>query len=157
MKPIVIPAHTARLFWAKVDKSGDCWLWTAFKNQQGYGRIKVLHRPILAHRLAWQLTYGVIKDDELCVCHHCDVRLCVRPDHLFLGTLRDNNLDRTRKGRTRSGTASGAKRGFYLEPPIVQRPVDQTIRATHNETRRGSQLSVEHGVTMDVMDWMRHR
>lgn len=84
----------AERFWAKVKKTEDCWLWTAALNSDGYGSIP----PHKAHRLSWQLHFGPIPDG-LFVCHRCDVRHCVRPDHLFLGTQQDNVNDMRRKGR----------------------------------------------------------
>lgn len=89
-------------FWQKVDKSGDCWLWTGHRSSKdGYGRLsrwKITRAPLLAHRHSWTLRYGAIPDG-LFVLHKCDVRSCVNPDHLFLGTARDNTHDMISKGR----------------------------------------------------------
>lgn len=79
-------------------KTETCWLWTGSKYKNGYGRIRSLKRGLLTHRVAWELTYGPIPD-ELQVCHKCDVRNCVRPDHLFLGTNDDNIRDMHSKNR----------------------------------------------------------
>lgn len=86
-------------FWDRVKKTESCWLWTGMVNRSGYGIFtpsKNYRR--LAHRVVWVLTNGPIPDG-LFVCHHCDVRNCIRPDHLFLGTQRDNIVDASRKGR----------------------------------------------------------
>jgi hypothetical protein len=91
-------------FWAKVSKGnemGACWLWTAAR-VQGYGRLKASGRQIDAHRLSYELHHGPIPPGRV-VMHHCDVRACVRPDHLEIGTIADNNADRDRKGRTVAG------------------------------------------------------
>lgn len=94
------PTPLADRFWPKVRKGGGCWEWTASMSH-GYGQIGVggkSGRPHHAHRVAWELTNGAIPAG-LFVCHHCDNKKCVRPDHLFLGTAKDNNQDRARKGR----------------------------------------------------------
>lgn len=87
-------------FWAKVSQTEDgCWLWTAYCNQKGYGRVGAEGRKVKsAHRVAWELMYGPILNG-LHVLHRCDNPSCVRPDHLFLGTNKDNAGDREAKGR----------------------------------------------------------
>ena len=95
-----ITGQDGRRFWAKVRKSDGCWLWQA-STSVGYGQINIGGRPQRAHRVAWELTFGGIPDG-LWVLHRCDTRLCVRPGHLFLGTVTDNNRDMFAKGRNRS-------------------------------------------------------
>lgn len=90
------------LFWTMVDKSGDCWLWLGGKSQ-GYGYINLGYQKLRrAHRLAWELTNGPIPNG-MCVLHKCDVRNCVRPEHLFLGTRVENVKDCMNKDRVRRG------------------------------------------------------
>lgn len=95
---------TEARFWAKVDKTGDCWVWTAATNPKGYGQFYV-EGMRLAHRVSWILAHGPIPDD-LCVLHRCDHPPCVNPAHLFLGTYADNNHDRDAKGRQRNQNAA---------------------------------------------------
>ena len=85
-------------FWEKVEKSDDCWLWTSGKNKFGYGQFRLEGRTRAAHRVAWELTHGPIPEG-MCVLHACDVRHCVRPDHIWLGTHNENTQDMLEKGR----------------------------------------------------------
>ena len=87
-----------------------CWEWTAHKNWLGYGRIgeSVTRKILYAHRVSYAIHYGPIPDG-LCVLHKCDNPGCVRPDHLFLGTEKDNAIDRQNKGR--SNPRKGEKHG----------------------------------------------
>jgi hypothetical protein len=78
-----------------------CWLWIGTVLTTGYGQIYDHPRRRAAHRISWELHRGEIPHG-LCVCHKCDVRSCVNPDHLWLGTHQDNNVDRARKGHNRN-------------------------------------------------------
>lgn len=85
-------------FNAKVNKTEGCWLWTGAKKTSGYGNFFVNERYVLAHRASWEMVNGPIQDG-LYVCHKCDTPSCVNPDHLFLGTPKDNQRDMYSKGR----------------------------------------------------------
>lgn len=90
----------AERFWDKVDQSGDCWEWIGARDTRGYGRILDRRAFRSAHRVSWELTHGDIPAGMF-VCHTCDNPPCVRPDHLWLGTNRDNQRDAVHKGRNR--------------------------------------------------------
>jgi len=89
-------------FWKHVHKTEDCWEWTSRLTKKGYGRFAVSQKRLAAHRASWFLHYGPIPEGMF-VCHHCDNPKCIRPDHLFLGTHRDNMRDMARKGRAIKG------------------------------------------------------
>ncbi len=87
----------------------ECWLWKGLKFRSGYGRIGSGcqgKRTVLAHRISYELYVGPIPDG-LCVCHRCDVRDCINPHHLFLGTKTENAADMDRKGRRARGSSHG--------------------------------------------------
>jgi len=89
------PPETLTRFWAKVEKRpAGCWLWTGSRDGCGYGTFSVGR----AHRVSWIIANGPIPQG-MRVLHHCDVPPCVRPDHLFLGTPKANNIDFMIKGR----------------------------------------------------------
>jgi len=133
-------------FWKYVNKTADCWLWTGAKTYGGYGVINSGGRDgkiIRAHRLSWELHNGPFPA-ELDVCHKCDNPSCVRPDHLFLGTAKDNVADMIHKGRRVMGPR---RRGE--EHPRARLTESQVlaIRAAHaSGTASQRQLAREYGV-----------
>ena len=93
-------AHGTTHFWSRVARSNSesCWEWQGGKTPDGYGKAGHKHRNYLAHRLAWELTFGPIPEG-LQVLHRCDNPPCCNPAHLFLGTHADNMRDMAAKSR----------------------------------------------------------
>lgn len=86
-------------FFDKVDMTEGCWLWKAgLRGKTGYGAFKLNGKVVDAHRVSYQINIGEIPDG-MCVCHSCDNRLCVNPNHLFLGSAKSNWKDGFDKGR----------------------------------------------------------
>lgn len=125
-------------FWSRVEKTDGCWLWRG-KVYGGYGRDYSpwgRQRGSLAHRIAWELSHGEIPNG-LCICHHCDVRNCVNPAHLFLGTVADNNRDRDAKGRQRTLRGSD---NWNAKLTVEQ------VAAIRSDPRPARILAAEYGI-----------
>lgn len=85
-------------FWKRVVKTNTCWIWNGKMAGNGYGQFLINYKGKYAHRFSYELHKGEIPKG-LCVCHTCDNPPCVNPNHLWLGTRKQNSQDMTRKGR----------------------------------------------------------
>lgn len=150
---IVIPA--ADRFWAKVEKTPTCWLWTA-SGHGGYGKFYVARdRPrVRAHRFSWELEHGPIPEG-LDVLHECDTPPCVRPSHLFLGTDEDNVRDMIEKGRQNWGVPERAARLLTWELVDAMRA---DMAAGMSRARAARKYGVNHRTASNVAlgrSWVR--
>lgn len=93
------------------DTNGGCWLWARAADARGYGSLLFNGRVTGTHRVSYILHKGEIPPGML-VCHKCDNPPCCNPDHLFLGTYRDNSVDMHRKGR--------ANQAFGADAPMAK-------------------------------------
>lgn len=98
-------------FWSNVDRSGSCWLWLGKKNSGGYGAFYWKGKRHTAHRVSWEIAAAGPVPKSMFICHHCDTRDCVRPDHLYAGTPHQNNMDCLARGRNGWKTHPGENNG----------------------------------------------
>ena len=133
-----------------MDSDTGCWLWTASTNRAGYGQIQVARKVRGAHRVSYELHIGPIPEGEgahgTCVLHRCDVRRCVNPDHLFLGSNIDNAQDMSRKGRAPRGQANGQAK--LTEQQALE------IRA---DTRTGRAIATDYGISKTAVHLIKTR
>lgn len=129
-------------FWTKVDQSGECWEWTAYRSRDGYGMIGLDLRGVdRAHRVAWRLMNGPIPPG-LQVLHRCDNPPCVNPAHLWLGTQAENIADMNRKGRSRKNPRRGSAvtTSKLKEPDVLA--IRVLIAEGHGPTAIGRRFGV---------------
>lgn len=126
-----------------VDNSSGCWNYSGRKDKNGYGifAAKSLTASRRAHRISWIIYNGKIPKG-MCVCHKCDNPTCVNPDHLFLGTIKDNNNDKMIKGRTPKGT-SHAHHGTNHPSSKVNEEQVKYIRNEYNRGKSVAEISKE--------------
>ena len=99
--------------YSRRDPLSGCWIWQASTQRQGYGLAGYRNRVWLAHRLAWTGAHGPIPAGKI-LCHRCDERRCVNPDHLFLGTWRVNMADLKAKRLRRSAAADTGRLHIFI-------------------------------------------
>lgn len=131
-------------FWSHVDKrNGDgCWVWIGSFVVTGYGTLQVKGKSVGTHRYSYELHFGPISNG-LFVCHRCDNRACVRPDHLFLGTIADNMNDAWSKQRMYpNGRHPGAK--LFPEQVIE-------IRQRYASGESSRRLSAEYQINLTTI------
>ena len=127
---------TDEQFWSKVDKTGECWLWTRGLNNDGYGTFKGMG----AHCYAYTITKGTIPKGML-VCHTCDNPPCVNPSHLWLGTHKENAADAKKKGRLHSGDQKSAAKLSRVQVAEIRQ---RWAEGNTSLRRLGAEYGVSH-------------
>lgn len=110
--PMISDPFVLARFFKEVDQSAldGCWAWGGLISSNGYGRFSYKDKHRLSHRVSYQIFFGEIPDGFV-VCHKCDVRNCVNPLHLWLGTQSDNLKDASEKGRMYRPDTNAEKNG----------------------------------------------
>lgn len=125
-------------FLAKVQVRADgCHEWIGAKQSNGYGRFNPFGKSMYAHRFSALLKYGLIHHD-FDICHSCDNRNCVNPEHLFIGSRKDNMQDCQKKGRTARGSKLSKK---LKDEDVIQ------IRKLYQNGIKNKELAKKFGVT----------
>lgn len=134
---------TEERFFSKVDKdiSNGCWLWTGGMDTSGYGVFYYEGKLHRAHRVS--LILAEVEVGDLLVCHKCDIRNCVNPDHLFLGTQSDNIQDMVKKGRQNIGLRDNEHNG-HTKIPNQDIILIREMYASKNYTQK--QLAIQFGL-----------
>ena len=134
-------------FWRQVNKTPTCWLWNGWKLNSGYGETFWKPKKILAHRLSYIIAHGGIPAGKH-ILHKCDVPLCVRPDHLYLGTDIENHRDMVERGRTTAG-----ERHFRARLTDEQaREIRERHVYVHRRKTNQRELATEYGVSVATIN-----
>ena len=133
-------------FWAKVNKTDGCWLWEGVTTPNGYGMFPVpgTRKSVSSHRFSWEQANGEIPQG-LSVLHRCDVRACVNPEHLFLGTQMDNMIDMMKKRYPD---------GILLDRTITTREAAALLGLSPSQVTRLANAGRLAGASKLGRDWM---
>lgn len=140
-------------FWEGVGAEVDtgCWPWVRSRSRGGYGQFAdmVSKKTVAAHRRSWEIHHGPVPPG-LWVLHRCDNRRCVRPDHLFLGTAKDNTQDKINKGRgnTPSGESHYASRLTSAQVRSIRERYRPPEKIGRGHTGTSRVLAEEFGCTV---------
>jgi hypothetical protein len=148
-------------FWNKVDKGAGCWEWAGCRHLNGYGVIGHNYKTYLAHRVSYEISFGIIPEGML-VCHKCDNRSCVNPDHLFIGSYHDNVIDMISKGRGDTnglmpGWNKGKSSSICGERHQSAKLSESIVIDILNSEEYGTVLADRYGVSRSVISCIRRR
>lgn len=141
-----MPPVTPESFWARVNKSSDCWEWQGSLNTYGYGQVRLNQKQKLVHRVSWEWANGTTIPKGLWCLHRCDNRRCVRPDHLFIGTVQDNVDDMVLKGRGPKGSRNGLSK--LTDQQVIE------MRQRHQSGESFSAIARDYSITPENVSFI---
>lgn len=148
-----IPELSSGLMGLFIDKAvvnNGCWEWSGWKNDFGYGKLRIKNSAYLAHRVFYSYFVGEITDARPCVLHKCDNPACVNPNHLFPGTHAENMADMKNKGRARSGAYKGQQHPN-------KKLTDEQAREIILDSRSQRVIAKEYGVCQQNISNIKNR
>jgi hypothetical protein len=143
-----------RRFWFNVQKTPSCWLWIGARCPKGYGSIRRRDRTTSTHRWVWEQIHGPIPKGMV-ICHKCDIPGCVNPDHLFLGTYKDNAQDMIKKGRAKHDNPPFGENHPHAKLTEVQVKEIRELYATGQYSL--SKLAMKYGVCLQLISRIKQR
>lgn len=153
LEDLIIPGFMLEI--KKFPHPRGCWIWGGTVHvTTGYGKFSFLHGSYLAHRIAWMLFKGTIPDG-LWILHSCDTPPCVNPDHLFLGTQKDNTCDMWKKGRYHSHFMSGKFEFLKGENHPTAKLTAEQVRFIRKSPLTAVSISKMFGVSASVIGYAR--
>ena len=144
--------QTAESFWVRVKKSRKCWEWQGAQNNTGYGTVRWMNKTYTAHRVAAWLS-GLVESpnkptnakEKTHVLHKCDNRKCCNPDHFFIGSYSDNQLDAYAKKR--KVQPKGEKHTNALLTDVQANAIRKAYAKGHTQT----ELATIYGVSQTTI------
>ena len=161
---------TIDTFWGRVTKSVGCWEISGADNGNGYAVIYTKGEIIYAHRFSYELHFGPIPEGKM-ICHHCDNRRCVRPEHLYAGSRADNMRDMVQRRRAGAWThpeklvrgdahhsrvrpecmARGDRHGQRLHAPKLSKEKAREIREQAVQGKKTVDIAAHFGISRSMV------
>lgn len=134
-----------------------CWNWKLATCTSGYGKVKIAQKQYLVHRLVWELWHGPLPakgnkvKDNMCVLHKCDNRICCNPDHLFLGTYKENTDDMINKERDAKLMVKGEGN---IQAKLKRHQVEEIRKSYSTGLYTQREIAEDYDVTQSLISYI---